>query len=132
MKASLATDPRSSRYGPPSRADVLPIVLAGVALALLLGALAWLLNGWSFPPPAIAEGLGSGLLLVVAWSLRDGLLRGEPRVEQARQVSLWLLLAGALLALAAFLQGVGAALIWACTAAVVFDAWLLFVLASTA
>jgi hypothetical protein len=98
----------------------------------LLGAIVWIWALGQFSVTGAIAGIGIGLLLVVAWSLRDGLLQGEPRVALSHRIALAFLgaaLAGAVLLwrLGPTIGGTGLG-----TAAGVFAAWLLFVTWSTA
>src|SRR5579871_4374713 len=88
----------SLKYAPPDRADVIPAVAVTLALGVLIGVLVGIGAHGQFSALGAIGGMGVGVLLVVAWSLRDGLLTGEPRFALARRIALAFFAAGLVLA----------------------------------
>src|SRR5690348_4000294 len=60
-------------YAAPNRQDLARAMAAALMLAMLIGALVWTLARTSILWQPLGSGVLVGVLLVVAWSLRDGL-----------------------------------------------------------
>jgi len=99
---------------------------------MLVGALVGIGTQSEFSTLGTVGGVGVGVLLVVAWSLRDGLLTGEPRFALARRIALAFFAAGLVLAVLLWVGGPAMGLTAIVTAGLVFVAWLLFVTVGTA
>ncbi len=121
----------SLRHGAPDRGDMLAVIAVTLALGLELGALFWIWGAGGLSGLGAIVGVAVGILMVISWSLRDGLLGGEPRFQLARRISLSFLTAGFVLATALWVGRPEAASTGMVVASMVFSAWLLFVFEET-
>jgi menaquinone-dependent protoporphyrinogen IX oxidase len=111
---------------------VLSAAIVFLALSLLVSVLGWTVAQGAFSGIAAVAGLVVGVLLVVAWSLRDGLLQGEPRFALAQSIARWFFIAAVTVAAIFWISAPDSIGAGALTTGVVFLAYLLFVKVSTA
>src|SRR4051812_32401918 len=95
----------SRKFGSPDRADLLPVIGVIPVMVLLVVALDWISEHGGFSSLGVIGGVTLGVVMVVAWSLRDGLLQGEPRFKLSRRISLSSLIIGVILAASLWTAG---------------------------
>jgi menaquinone-dependent protoporphyrinogen IX oxidase len=111
---------------------VFPVVAVTLVFGLLVSVLALTAAGGGFSGLGAIGGVIVGVLLLIGWSLRDGLLQGEPRLALSRRISLSFLVPGLMLAAALWIVGPESGWTGILIASAVFCAWLLFVAVGTA
>jgi hypothetical protein len=131
--AILAAKPSPGlRRSAPHWWDLTPVIVLGLSLALLTGILVWTLARGQASILGAVGGVVVGVLLAVGWSLRDGMLQGEPRIVRAQRISRFTLAFAFALGAALWLPGLGSGPTAILIAGIVFVAWITFTVAATA